>query len=235
MSQTKTFCRVARDFRHHRRGEAGRNSLKPAQFLQNWITHQHDVENDDLDVAPMHDKSHRKSQSERPPIMNPPAPPFFSPAESNAFLADHIGLLRRSYRQLTGRDLIDPGLSDRAAALVLFEAPFALLSHDTQADPILTYGNRMVLRLFGLTWEQLTAMPSRYTAEAPNREERARLLRTVADCGYIDDYCGVRVAASGRRFMIENACVWNLVDAGGGYQGQAATFAQWRSLEPGGD
>ena len=80
--------------------------------------------------------------------MHPLAPPFPCPDPSNGFLADHFGLLRHSYRRLTGRDLIDPGLIDRAAARALFEAPFALLSHDTQADPILTYGNRTVLRLF---------------------------------------------------------------------------------------
>lgn len=158
-------------------------------------------------------------------------PPFPLPAASNGFLADHIGRLRQSYCQLTGRDLIEPGLNDRDAASALFEAPFALLSHDTQADPILTYGNRTVLGLFELTWERLTAMPSRYTAEAPNREERARLLQAVAARGYIDDYRGVRVSARGRRFMIENACVWNLVDAGGRHHGQAATFAHWRYLE----
>ena len=162
--------------------------------------------------------------------MTPLAPPFPLPAESNDFLADHIGLLRRSYRQLTGRDLIDPGLADRAAARALFDAPFALLSHGTQADPILTYGNRTVLRLFEIDWGQLTAMPSRYTAEAPDRTERERLLQEVAARGYIDDYRGVRVAASGRRFMIERACVWNLVDAGGVCRGQAASFAHWRQL-----
>ncbi|WP_295455836.1 MEKHLA domain-containing protein [uncultured Thiodictyon sp.] len=167
--------------------------------------------------------------------MNRLEPPFPPPAQVNAFLADHIGLLRRSYRHLTGRDLIDSGLTDQAAALALFEAPFALLSHGTQADPILAYGNRTVLRLFELTWEQLTAMPSRYTAQAPNRQERARLLQQVTARGYIDDYCGVRVAASGRRFMIENACVWNLVDAGGACHGQAATFSHWRYLESSAD
>ena len=157
-------------------------------------------------------------------------PPFPYPAKSNGFLADHIGLLRRSYRGLTGRDLIAPELIDRAAGQALFEARFALLSHGTQADPILTYGNGTVLRLFEVTWGQLTAMPSRYTAEAPDREERARLLAAVAAEGFIDDYRGVRVAASGRRFLIERACVWNLVDDVGRYRGQAATFREWRYL-----
>ncbi len=162
--------------------------------------------------------------------MNALEPPFPYPTESNGFLADHIGLLRRSYRSLTGRDLIDPGLTDRAAAPALFTAPFALLSHDTQTDPILTYGNGTALRLFEVTWGQLIAMPSRYTAEAPDREERARLLAAVAARGFIDDYRGVRVAASGRRFLIERACVWSVVDDAGRYRGQAATFGEWRYL-----
>lgn len=158
------------------------------------------------------------------------SPPFPAPAESNAFLADHLRLLRDSYRRLTGRDLIDPSLGDAAAARALFDAPFALLSHDTQADPILSYGNRTVLGLFAVTWEELTRMPSRYTAEAPERTERERLLHEVTAHGFVDDYRGVRISARGQRFLIEGACVWNLLDPQGRYRGQAATFADWRLL-----
>jgi len=158
-------------------------------------------------------------------------PSFPEPDESNGFLADHIGLLRRSYRTLTGRDLSDPVLDDRAAARALFAAPFALLSHDTGADPILTYGNRTALRLFELDWGQLTTLPSRCTAQPAVQAERERLLREVAARGYIDDYAGLRVAASGRRFLIAGACVWNLMDSAGRYRGQAARFAEWRLLD----
>lgn len=157
-------------------------------------------------------------------------PPFPAPAQSNTFLAGHIGLLRRSYRALTGRDLVDPAQDDATAARALWEAPFALLSHDTAPDPVLTYGNRTVLRLFELDWARLTAMPSRLTAEAAVRAERERLLAAVAARGYIDDYAGVRVSAAGRRFRIERACVWNLMDPGGCLRGQAATFADWAFL-----
>jgi hypothetical protein len=96
----------------------------------------------------------------------------------------------------------------------------------------LTYGNRTVLGLFAVTWEQLTLMPSRYTAEAPDRAERERLLHEVTVHGFVDDYRGVRISTSGRRFLIERACVWNLLDAQGQYLGQAATFADWRYLPP---
>jgi len=50
----------------------------------------------------------------------------------------------------------------------------------------------------------------------------------VARQGYIDDYSGVRIAKSGRRFLIERATVWNLGEVE--YQGQAATFSACRDL-----
>jgi N-carbamoylputrescine amidase len=62
-------------------------------------------------------------------------------------------------------------------------------------------------------------MPSRLTAEAPDREERARLLAEVTAKGFIDHYSGVRVSSSGRRFRIEGAVVWNLIDQQGHLSG----------------
>jgi hypothetical protein len=156
---------------------------------------------------------------------------FPYPRPSNDFLCDHARLLHTSYRCLTGRDLIDPGLDPREAARRLFEAPFALLSHNTAPDPVLTYGNRRALDLFELDWETLTRTPSRLTAEAPDREERARLLAQVTAHGFIDHYNGVRVSSRGGRFRIENAVVWNLIDQEGRHLGQAATFAHWQPLD----
>ena len=61
--------------------------------------------------------------------------------------------------------------------------------------------------------------------EAPLRDERQRLLERVTQRGFIDDYAGVRISATGLRFRIEKAVVWNLIDAQGRRHGQAATFA----------
>lgn len=152
------------------------------------------------------------------------------PGPDNQYLAEHVALLRRSLRELTGQDLVDGNRSDSEAAEMLFHAPFVLLSHNRDADPVLTYGNRQALELFELTWEQLTTMPSRLTAEVPDREERARLLAEVARRGFIEDYAGVRVSRGGRRFLIERATVWNLTDASGRVCGQAASFSEWRYL-----
>jgi hypothetical protein len=113
----------------------------------------------------------------------------------------------------------------------IFHAPFAVLSHDNAADPILNYGNRAVMELFELSWQELTQTPSRLTAAAVHRDERARLLEAVTRHGFIDDYRGVRVSQSGRRFLIENATVWNLLDEAGAPYGQAATFSGWKYVD----
>ena len=153
------------------------------------------------------------------------------PCAGNGYVERHARLLLASFRRWTGRDLVAPDLPPRAQARALFNAPFAVLSHDTATDPMLNYANRTALLLFELDWSELTVMPSRLTAEAPERTERARLLADVSRRGYIDDYRGVRVSKTGRRFSIQRATVWNLLDESGGVCGQAATFSHWRFLE----
>jgi hypothetical protein len=139
-------------------------------------------------------------------------------------------LLARSFRKWTGRDLL-PGLfNPPGLAKNIFHAPFVLVSHGTEADPVLNYGNAAALSLWEMPWEELTRTPSRLTAEAPNREERARLLGIVSQRGFIDDYSGVRISKSGRRFKISNATVWNLVSEDGEPRGQAAMFDRWEFL-----
>jgi hypothetical protein len=136
-----------------------------------------------------------------------------------------------SFRHWTGKDLIGPSLSHKDQARELFYAPCAVLSHDTALDPMLNYANQTGLRLFGLSWDELITMPSRLTAQALEQGERARLLSQVSERGYIDDYRGIRITKDGRRFLIERATVWNLLDESGGRYGQAATFSEWRFLD----
>ncbi|MDA8909110.1 MAG: MEKHLA domain-containing protein [Verrucomicrobiales bacterium] len=152
------------------------------------------------------------------------------PGERNEYQVAHAGLLLSSFRALTGRDLIPGDFEIRQKARLLFEAPFFVASHDGAEDPVLTYGNRTALELFELPWDEFTGTPSRFTAEEPERGERERLLEAVSRQGYIDDYSGIRISKSGRRFEIRNATVWNLLDGEGGKVGQAATFEMWRYL-----
>lgn len=155
---------------------------------------------------------------------------FPSPAPDNGFLGDHVQLLAASFHQLTGRSLLDTSPPEDRWGEVLFHAPFGLLSHGTEGDPIFNYANQTALDLFELTWEQLIVLPSRYSAEAVNREERTKLLQQVSDRGYIADYRGVRISRTGKRFWIEKAWVWNLYDRQSLPYGQAAIFHHWTYL-----
>ena len=139
-------------------------------------------------------------------------------------------LIARSLDHWTGRALL-PGLfNPLGLAKNVFAAPFVLVSHGTETDPVLNYGNAAALALWEMSWAELTHTPSRLTAEAPNREERARLLAAVSARGYIDNYSGIRISKTGRRFRIEQATVWNLLDERGVAAGQAALFSHWKFL-----
>jgi hypothetical protein len=155
------------------------------------------------------------------------------PSPENGWLLPHAELLLASFERLVGRPLVDPALAPAARARALYEAPFVVLSHGTGADPVFEYGNLAAQRLFELTFAELTALPSRLSAEPLHRAERERLLAEVARRGFVDDYRGVRVSRTGRRFRIERAIVWNLSDAAGAPRGQAATFDSWVPVAPG--
>jgi hypothetical protein len=153
-----------------------------------------------------------------------------NPIWQTDFVVAQTARLARSLKHWTGRELL-PAVSEPVElAQKVFEAPFVVVSHGTEADPILNYGNAAALALWEMSWEELTRTPSRLTAEAPNREERARLLATVTNRGFIDDYSGVRISKSGRRFRIERATVWNLISEKGEPCGQAAMFDSWEFI-----
>jgi len=143
------------------------------------------------------------------------------PSPENGYQTAHARLLLSSFRRFVGRALVEDGPD---AAERLLKADFVVVSHGTEADPILNYGNLAALRLWETDWESLTAMPSRKTAEPIHREARADLLARAAEHGFIDDYTGIRISATGRRFRIRNAIIWNLIDEAGAPSGQAATF-----------
>jgi len=142
----------------------------------------------------------------------------------------HTQTIARSLKHWTGRDLLPGKFSAAELAEKIFHAPFAVVSHGPEADPVLNFGNAAALALWEMSWAEFTRTPSRLTAEAPNREERARLLAAVTDRGFIDDYSGVRISKSGRRFRISRATVWNLISDDGAPLGQAAMFGEWTFL-----
>ncbi len=144
---------------------------------------------------------------------------------SDPALDARLRVLVESYARLTGKPLLHGVLQDAAALrAALWEAPFAVVAHGTEADPIFFYGNRYALEHFEMSFADFARLPSRLSAEPVNQQAREQSLRKVAVQGYIDGYSGMRISSSGRRFMIVECTIWNLVDAAGQPHGQAAVF-----------
>ncbi|BAS54583.1 MULTISPECIES: MEKHLA domain-containing protein [Leptolyngbya] len=128
-----------------------------------------------------------------------------------------------SFQHWTGKPLIE-------TPEALFEAPFVVVSHGTESDPIFNYANRQALDLWEMDWDTFTQLPSRYSAEPISQEERSRLLAQAKAQGYISDYRGVRISSTGKRFWIENVILWTVLDELDQPCGQAATFSSWKFI-----
>ena len=136
-------------------------------------------------------------------------------------------ILVNSYQQLLGKQLVNGINSPEELSKALFYAPFAVVSHGTQADPIFNYGNQTALQLWSISWDKLIQTPSRLSAEPVNRATRSAMLKQAADRGYIDNYEGIRISTTSKRFLIKQAIIWNLDNEKGIKCGQAATFSNW--------
>ncbi|MEK7237856.1 MAG: MEKHLA domain-containing protein [Nitrospirota bacterium] len=148
----------------------------------------------------------------------------------NPVVVEWTQRLLNSYRHWTSRELIERICEPDVQAYRLFHTPFVVVSHGAESDPILNYGNQVALDLWEMAWGQLVQTPSRLTAEPVNRAEREGMLEQAKSQGYFDSYRGVRITSTGRLFLVENALIWNVMDAEGQRVGQAATFSQWTWL-----
>jgi len=182
-------------------------------------------------------KGPKKSLLETPsaPSSQPCAPlPYQSP-----LVVFHTLTLIDSFRRTAGRALLPSGAgaSIGSAPGALWEAPAAVVSHGTEADPVFNYGNAAALHLWGLDWKTFTAMPSRRSAaDDPSvQAERSAALAASLAQGVAEGYTGVRVTSTGRRFRIEGATLWQVhtpqgegleQEGQGASLGQAATFSE---------
>lgn len=151
------------------------------------------------------------------------------PCEANHYYQAHVSLLLDSYERLLNRPLLDAP-NDVELGRQVFFADFALLSHNTDADPLFNYANQTALDLFELSWDEFFGMPSRLSVQAVNQQARERLMAKVTADGFVDDYAGVRISKTGKCFQIQKAIIWNVYDLQGVYHGQAAWFKDWAWL-----
>lgn len=141
----------------------------------------------------------------------------------------HSQLLYSSYLKTAGVPLIN--IKKEVDIITsLYEAPFILVSHDTQSDPVFNYANLGAQKLWEYPWHEFITIPSRLSAEPLSQPEREQLLEMVEKIGYINDYEGVRISKSKKRFKILNAFIWNILDENQDFKGQAAMFKTWQYL-----
>ncbi len=143
-------------------------------------------------------------------------------------LQSYSRLMAQSFQQFTGLSILGitpiAALSDAELARAMFEAPQAIVSHGTELDPIFRYGNATALRLWEMEWADFTRLPSRLSAESVSdiQSDRDALLKAALVKGWVDNYSGIRISRSGRRFDIQDTVLWNVVDTQGVHHGQAA-------------
>ncbi|WP_413164542.1 MEKHLA domain-containing protein [Capilliphycus salinus ALCB114379] len=139
--------------------------------------------------------------------------------------------LFKSFKHWTGESLVDLNGTPEEIAEALFNAPFVLVSHGTEANPIFNYGNRTALELWEISWEEFIQTPSSQTAiNLQEIGERQQMLDQVRTQGYTKNYRGIRQSRTGKQFLISNVTVWNIIDESAEYCGQGATYKTWEFL-----
>ena len=151
-------------------------------------------------------------------------------------VAAYNRLMANSFQRFTGQSILGAvetaSLNDCDLAEMMFAAPQAIVSHGAEADPIFRYANAQALKLWEMDWDSFTRLPSRLSAEAAGdiQSDRDALLKAALTKGWVDNYTGVRISRTGKRFDIRNTVLWNVVDDKGMRHGQAAFIRDWRFL-----
>jgi hypothetical protein len=147
------------------------------------------------------------------------------PAEDLRFDPDFFRWITESYARLVGAPLVS---GEKDARWLYEDAPFPVVAHNSEPDPIFIYANKAAQACFGYSWDEFITLPSRLSAGEMERAERQLLLDEVTHKGFMSGYRGLRIKKSGERFWMEGGVVWQLIDEAGIGHGQAATFSQWR-------
>ena len=95
----------------------------------------------------------------------------------------------------------------------LFESSCVVVSHGVEPDPILNYGKSNGLGPVGeLSWDREPIRHPPDSRPSPDPAEREECWNAGEIEGYFDGYRGVRISSTGKRFLVEHALIWNVID-----------------------
>lgn len=141
---------------------------------------------------------------------------------TTADLYHQLALIEQNYQRYKGELLPVPAGITSRLEWIHQHAPYGLLAHNNNSDPVFIYANHHACQSFGYPIKQLLGMPSRFSAAATDRAERQQLLDTVSQRG-ISAYSGPRINSQGQTLMLYDGYVWQLYNNDQLY-GQAALF-----------
>ncbi|MBY7699337.1 MEKHLA domain-containing protein [Vibrio harveyi] len=132
-------------------------------------------------------------------------------------------IINYNFNRIFGSSLF----TDETCISDIWKSNFAIISHNSESEPIFNFANENALELFEMEYEDFIRLPSEFSAEFDEIEEWNELLKQVHSNGFIKGYTGTRVSATGLRFKIIDAIIFNLYDFDYNYFGQAAVIPKW--------
>jgi len=155
----------------------------------------------------------------------------------NPNLLAYLDLLKKSYQKFYGENLDDDLYESRSVIashssiknlISDWSCAREVLKRENHANPVFVFANRRAQELWEMDWQEFINLESRFSAEPDERQAREHLLNEVQSRGFIDNYSGVRVSKTGKRFLIKSARVWQVLDKDGvGALGQAVCFEDY--------
>ena len=107
----------------------------------------------------------------------------------------HISILNSSLQKYSGKDIYEQmGLAKETSTFrdIYQNSRFALISHNTEMDPIYNYANEACQEIFAKSHDELCVLPSRSCVAVQFEDEdlRVELMRRVTTDGYVDGATG---------------------------------------------
>lgn len=143
------------------------------------------------------------------------------------FLEKQLTVLKQidaCFLELSGKNLPFPsGISDPYRWLDE-NAPYSILAHNCNDDPVFVYANKFALSCFKYSQDEMLLLPSRLSVAIGKREEREILLNSVKQDGIAYNCTGERIDKYDNNFSIYDGIIWQLKEKKGKVWGQGALF-----------